>query len=396
MKKEEFVSALKNQSADVRVSSRLRQKTLDAACRKEQIKMKKKVPAIALAIVLSLIFCATALALAGRAGMLDYQRLYPNTYIPENAAESIKQDVLSASGDLVDISIRELYYDGLTSRITVDVTAKDESVFLAGFDTMGSETWSSLNRLNPEFDESDKRTVAEVFTEDGYSSSYTVNIGVYDSENEMQTGSGSYYYTAPGVLTFFMQDSYADDLPEREVDLHVTLVPFLDSEGNEINWKAEDRITMDSKLNLNSSAKDGAAYVNEAPVVLEESGITIEQMEVLVKPQELYVRLYYTLAEEDPDKWLELEFIDPESTAEEPFNQRLAEGLSGDIGGRQLSERGETPVRIIKQFTLGLNELRDSYTVRVFDVDGKERYDTATIAMREATEEDLAAFPSVD
>ena len=33
---------------------------------------------------------------------------------------------------------------------------------------------------------------------------------------------------------------------------------------------------------------------------------------------------------------------------------------------------------------------------RVFDVDGKERYDTATIAMREATEEDLAAFPSVD
>lgn len=50
----------------------------------------------------------------------------------------------------------------------------------------------------------------------------------------------------------------------------------------------------------------------------------------------------------------------------------------------------------LKQFTLGLNELRDSYTMRVFDVDGKERYDTATIAMREATEEDLAAFPSAD
>ena len=85
--------------------------------------MKKRVPAIALAIVLSIVFCAAALAVAGRAGMLDYQRLYPNTYIPENATETIETDVLATGDDLVDISIRELYYDGLTSRITVDVTA---------------------------------------------------------------------------------------------------------------------------------------------------------------------------------------------------------------------------------------------------------------------------------
>ena len=135
MKQDEFAARLKRETQGVRVSSRLRQKTLDAAYGKESIRMKKRIPALALAIVLSVVFCATALAIASRAGMLDYQNLFHNKYLPENIGDTIRQDVYAAANDLIDVSIREMYYDGRTSRITVDVKAKDEGILLAGFDT---------------------------------------------------------------------------------------------------------------------------------------------------------------------------------------------------------------------------------------------------------------------
>ena len=175
--------------------------------------MKKRIPALALAVVLSVVFCTTALAIAARAGMLEYQNLFYNKYVPENTKAAIERDVYATGNDLIDISVRELYYDGRTSRVTVDVKAKDESIFLAGFDTWGGGSWEWLNHLNPEFDESDTRTVAEVFTQGDYTASYNVNISLF-SEDSL-AGSGDYFYTAPGVLTFFLTDNFENDLPDH-------------------------------------------------------------------------------------------------------------------------------------------------------------------------------------
>lgn len=129
-------------------------------------------------------------------------------------------------------------------------------------------------------------------------------------------------------------------------------------------------------------------------------------MQVIPKPHELLVRMYYTIGDSEAGnqpafrnaelyglvrEYFQLEFIDPESPAEDPHNQRLADGPSGCIESRMLSEEGEAPIRMLYEFALGLNELHSEYTVRVFDYAAKTRYDSVTIPVREATEADLAA-----
>ena len=406
MKRKEFVSALKHETQGVRVSSRLRQQTLDAAYGKETIRMKKRIPAFALAAMLAIVFCATALALASRAGMLDYENLFYNTYIPENIEETIEQDVYATANDLVDVSIRELYYDGRTSRVTVDVEAKDESIFLAGFDTWGGGSWEWMNHLNPEFDEGDTRTVAEVFTQGDYIASYNVNVSLFSEDSS--TGSGDYFYTAPGVLTFFLTDSYENDLPERDVNFRVSLYPFLDKEGNPIEDADAQRIRTEEKLTLTSSAAEEKVYVSTGPAVLTESGVTVDQMQLFVKPQELYVKLYYTVEANElnsesiaPDgrtirDVLSLELFDPAIVTDDPYAQRLMEGPTGHVATWLLSEEGELPEKLVSEFTLGLNELKDSYSVRAFNFDSKIFYDSAEITMREATKEEIESFGAAE
>ena len=401
MKNAEFAARLKQETQGVHVSSRLRQQTLDAAYGKEKIRMKRRIPALALVIVLSIVFCATALAITSRAGMLDYQKLFHNKYVPGNIAETIEQDAHANANDLVDISIRELYYDGRTSRITVDVKAKDESIFLTGFDTSGLESWAWMNHLNPEFNAGDTRTAAEVFTQGDYTASYNVCVGLLNED--FFTGSGDCFYTAPGVLTFFLTDSYLNDLPEREVVFQVKLDPFLDKEGNPIEDTPENTVRTEEKLTLTSSAQEGETYVNAEPVSFGEIGVTLEQMQLIVKPQELYVKLYYTISDTELNRRiysantrertrLQLEFIDPSIVTDKPYNQRLSEGLTGSVTRRLLSKEDEMPMRFVEEFTLGLNELSESYTLRVFDSFTHARYDSAEVTLRKATEAEIEAF----
>ncbi len=408
MKRSELAQALMRQTEDVRVSPQLRQRTLDAIYGKEKRIMKKKIPAALLAAALSLLFCAAALAAAGLSGMLDYYSIFFDKSIPENAPDFIEKDMLETSDELVNISLRELYYDGKTARMTVDVTAADEKTFLVGFDTESGETLSFINRMNPQFNADDPRTIAELYTEEGYTASYSVSAGLNDPEGKTHGGSKDYSYTAPGVLTLFIEQSFEDDLPEREVLFSVTLTPFLDPEGNPVEWDPNARIRITDPLMLSSSTGEETAYVNIAPAVFPETGVTIEQLQVIPKPHELLVRLYYTVGDSEIGnqpafgneekygqlkEYFQLEFIDPDSSAEEPFNQRLSFGLS-DSRGQLLSEEGETPIRMLYELSLGRNELHDEYTVRVFDLADKTRYDSVTIPVREATEADLAAFPA--
>ncbi len=161
-------------------------------------------------------------------------------------------------------------------------------------------------------------------------------------------------------------------------------------EGKQIEWTPDQRIRLVHPLTLSSSVPEETAYVSAGPVSFPDTGVTIEQMQIIPKPHELLVRMYYTIGDSEIGnqpafgneekygqlkEYFHLEFIDPVSSAEEPFNQRLSFGLS-DSRGQLLSEEGETPIRMLYELSLGRNELHDEYTVR------------------EATAADLAAFPA--
>ena len=57
-----------------------------------------------------------------------------------------------------------------------------------------------------------------------------------------------------------------------------------------------------------------------------------------------------------------------------------------------LSEEGDLPEKRVYEFTLGLNELKDSYFVRAFNFADKIFYGSTEITLREATEEEIEAF----
>ena len=89
---------------------------------------------------------------------------------------------------------------------------------------------------------------------------------------------------------------------------------------------------------------------------------------------------------------LALELFNPAIVTDDPYAQRLTEGLTGHVATWLLSEEGALPEKYISEFTLGLNELTDSYFVRAFNFADKIFYDSAEITMREATEEEIEAL----
>lgn len=405
MTRKELTAALRAQTEGVRMSPQLRRGIIDAVYGKEQKIMKRKIPAIVLAVALSILCCAAALAAADRAGMLDFLGQYDNTPVPEGMQNVIENDVLETGSDLVDVTVRELYYDGLTARMTIDVKPKSEKIMLIGFDALVTDAWSDQNRLNPAFDPSDARTVQEVFREKGYTAGYTVSASLTAPEGEIIGGSRDCTLSEDGVLTLFLEEHFTQNVEARgNVTMCVTLRPSIDADGNAINANDDQRMRIDQPLALSSTVGAREVYVSEAPVVLEKTGVTIEHFFVDVQPAELYATLIYTITETELgsqhpygkpeygtlDQYFLLELIDPDSTSEDPYEQTLTRGLSDTGTGLRISAEGEEPARYMSTYSLALSELRDSYTVRVFDFATKERYESAALSMRKATAEDVA------
>ena len=97
-------------------------------------------------------------------------------------------------------------------------------------------------------------------------------------------------------------------------------------------------------------------------------------------PLSLYATIEYAIMDEERYAPLEdslwFEFIDPESPEELPA---LPRPRSGPTGSGSIEAIGEGQ---FSQFeTLGVNELRDEYTLRVFDAFTKDRYESRTFTM---------------
>lgn len=394
MKKEAFASQLQDGLSDVRVSPRLRRRTLDAIQGKEPVVMKKKLSVGAVCALLILAIAAVALAAATHAGMLDFIGQYQGTYIPEDAQSYVQTDVLSLVNEVVRVNLKELYYDGHVARMTVDVAPKDPHILLLGVDASLEDNWQNLVRLNRDWDDADKRTVAEYAAQQGFTSAYVVNVYVDEvATGEVTGGTADYNLSEDGILTHYAQFDFMDARPARDTALHVSLRPCSTPLGKE-SVPTDERIRLDAPITLDASRHarqtDGpTAYENTEPIDFPSVGVRVDCLRIDVTAQELYVTLDYTVT--DPaayaatDNGLWFEFIDPESAEAEPYNQRLASGLSG--GGSVTPVDSDDPDKAThfrQQETLGLNELRDTYTLRAYDAWEKNRYDTRTVEMQPA------------
>lgn len=372
MNQDELNRRLHEEMADVRVSPALRGRTLLALRGKERIMKRKWTVALAAAL-LAVLLCAVALAAVGRWGMLDFIGRYQNTYIPQDAGDYVQSDVAAFAQDGLAVNVRELYYDGRTARMTVDVSAED--ALLLGEDTQMDDAWGGLTGQ-----ESDTRTVLDVWHERGEARVLRVGLHTADIEQGAADASLDWVLGEDGVLTWYIEQRYDDDRPAREVTLTVTATPYADPEAGEESLDWDRRAVLEKTLTLTADG-DTDIFVSAEPAVYADAGVRVDCVRIEVKPQELLATVEFTVIDEAAfsatDGGLWFEFIDPQSGETAYASQRLTGGLSGsssvaDLGGG----------RYVQTQTLAKNELRDAYKLRAYNCWEKTRYETHEFVMK--------------
>ena len=396
MTREEMKNKLHAQTSFVHVTPALKSRALLAAQGKDRRYMRKKLP---MAIVLALIavtLCAAALAAAGRWGMLDFADRYSTEhYIPDDAQDYVDTDVAVMENDWVMVSIRELYYDGRFSRVTVDITPKEANTLIVSEDTFMEDPFVNLTNNYVQDGDNDMRPVYQVIAEEGYERVYAASVFMKGATEDMGMGTGDHMLGEDGTLTLYWQEEYQTDMPEREVSISVTVMPFdnpltIDSHADyDRASMLETPITLVAAVNP-ADAQTGEianVYVSEQGADYPSAGVRVDRVLIEVKPQEIYAMIDYSITNREKydalDSWLWFEFIDPDKPGE-GWEQRLTEGLSG--GGS--SGAIDNPTRFRQTETLGKNELHDVYFLRAYDAAEKGRFETREFAMRPATAED--------
>ena len=411
MTREELAERLRRETDGVHADPALMQRTLRAARGKEENKpvmMKKISLAVAFALI-AVTICAAAIAAANRWGMLDFVDRYAvQHYIPEDAQDYVETDVAVLENEWVTVSIRELYYDGRTSRMTVDVTPREERVLLVGEDVCLSDLFINLTHEYVMDGENDMRTIYQAMQEEGYEKIYAANFCTMDAEHGITGGSMDYILGEDGTLTIFQQEEYADDRPQREITFQAIIMPYdapLDPEGY-ANYAA--RKTLEATITMTASVTSTDApvvegeipnvYVSCEPAEYPSVGVRVDRLTIEVKPQDIYAIVEYTVTDMEAyaktDDGLWFEFIDPDREIDPAregtyVQQRLTSGLSGGGMVMPVDDEKENPTTYRQTETLGRNELHDSYTLRAFDCWEKARFETHTFSMRPATAEDM-------
>lgn len=377
MKREEYAARLRGELASVRVSPALRQRTLAALDEKERPIMKKKLTtAFALALA-TLLLCGAALAAADHWGLLDFVERYAVPHhVPENAPDYIQRDVASWETETLTIAMREMYYDGRYLQAVVDVKPRDSKTLLVSGMYSTSDWYANLR---PDLTcEEDSRSVARFYRDGGYEKLLLISPAV-TSDGETSQGC---VLQEDGTLTFYLEVGYKQPQPVRDVTLRLLIQTSVDPENDQVDRSLDERATFPLTLTVPEGVVP-VTWVSDAPQDFPEAGVRVDRLTVVAMPLSLYATIEYAIMDEERYAPLEdslwFEFIDPESPEELPALQRLRSGFTG---GGSIEAIGEGQ---FSQFeTLGVNELRDEYTLRVFDAFTKDRYESRTFTMHEA------------
>ena len=385
MNRETFASEFRAEMSPVRVSPQLRSRTLHAVEGKEGKPMKKKISAVLVVCLVLTLFGAAAIAMAYHTGILDFAGRYTDVYVPDDAQKYVNSDVLQLENDVVSINVSELYYDGRLSRMTVELQPKDPSTLLLGPTSFPEDSWRDLVHMNGQWDDSDTRSIAEVWRENGYQAVYSVDTWMKPVSGEVTGGTGDNNLRPDGTLTLYCQVEYADDQPSRDVLFQLFLTPWETPLKADSAFLHEETIRLEAPMTLEADEAMNESFISTKPAEYPSVGVRVDQLLINVRPQDIHVVIDYTVTDREAyaktDGGLWFEFIDPETTAEQPYDQRLQSGLSGGGSVTPLNGDPETATQFRQTETLGRNELHDAYTLRAYECWEKQRFETHTFEM---------------
>ncbi len=347
-------------------------------------KVKRKLTySLVLAIVMLLI-AATALAAAitNGFGLVDFWKdTRDNVEIPEDAGQYIEHDLAVEETEHFTVRFREALYDGKTCHIVYDVIPRSKELLL--FDKPLDEYWYAQTRLNADIKEmlEDGRTILDRWDEGGYTSGWQVDIDVgsdTDTIGETSSRSNGILDEETGIYTGQLDISIGSLKEERTLWFNVWMVPLKDMHDEEsLDYDHGEYVHMERSFHAAMSGEE-VILVNTTPVLFSSIGVQVDQVRLVVLPQEIQYQivysltdatLYHSIFDEHPDAdhtvTLQPEFRFVKATQDDDEPVALPKGITGNFSGYSIDEEKG----LYRQTgSLGRSNFTDTYTLCAYRI----------------------------
>ena len=347
-------------------------------------KVKRKLTySLVLAIVMLLI-AATALAAAitNGFGLVDFWKdTRDNVEIPEDAGQYIEHDLAVEETEHFTVRFRETLYDGKTCHIVYDVIPRSKELLL--FDKPLDEYWYAQTRLNADIEEmlEDGRTILDRWDEGGYTSGWQVDIDVgsdTDTIGETSSRSNGILDEETGIYTGQLDISIGSLKEERTLWFNVWMVPLKDMHDEEsLDYDHGEYVHMERTFHAAMSGEE-VILVNTTPVLFSSIGVQVDQVRLVVLPQEIQYQidfsltdatLYHSIFDDHPDAdhtvtlQPEFQFVKETRDGDEPV--ALPKGTTGNFSGYSIDEEKG----LYRQTgSLGRSNFTDTYTLCAYRI----------------------------
>ena len=345
-------------------------------------KVKRKLTySLVLAIVMLLI-AATALAAAitNGFGLVDFWKdTRDNVEIPEDAGQYIEHDLAVEETEHFTVRFREALYDGKTCHIVYDVIPRSKELLL--FDKPLDEYWYAQTHLNPDHERMkvDGRTILDRWDEGGYASGWQVDIDVgSDTEDIREYSSEGVLDEETGIYTGQIDVTLGSLREERTLRFIVRMLPLQDMHDEEsMDYDHDEYVHMERTFHAAMSGEE-VILVNTNPVLFPSIGVQVDQVRLMVLPQEIQYQIDYSLTDAtlyhsifddhpDADRTVTLlplfRFVEATRDGDEPV--ALSKGITGNFSGYSVDEEKG----LYRQTgSLGRSNFSDTYTLCTYHI----------------------------
>ena len=345
-------------------------------------RVKRKLTySLVLAIVMLLI-AATALAAAitNGFGLMDFWKdTRDNVEIPEDAGQYIEHDLAVEETEHFTVRFREALYDGKTCHIVYDVIPRSKELLL--FDKPLDEYWYAQTHLNPDHEKMkvDGRTILDRWDEGGYASGWQVDIDVgSDTEDIREYSSEGVLDEETGIYTGQIDVTLGSLREERTLRFIVRMLPLQDMHDEEsMDYDHDEYVHMERTFHAAMSGEE-VILVNTNPVLFPSIGVQVDQVRLMVLPQEIQYQIDYSLTDAtlyhsifddhpDADRTVTLlplfRFVEATRDGDEPV--ALSKGITDNFSGYSVDEEKG----LYRQTgSLGRSNFSDTYTLCAYRI----------------------------
>lgn len=264
-------------------------------------KVKRKLTySLVLAIVMLLIAAtAVAAAITNGFGLLDFwKNSWGDAEIPADAEKYIEHDTVTEETEHFTVCFRESSYDGKTCHVVYDVIPKSKDLFL--FEGYLDENWYGMTHLNPDREKmkEDGRTILDRWNEGRFTSGWIVDFDVgSDDEDISEYSGGGVLNEETGVYTGQITVPLNSLKEERTIWFSVRMLPLTDMQDeNSFDYDHEENAYMERTFHAAVSGEE-VILTNKSPVHFSTIGVQVDQVRLMVLPQEIQYQIDYSVTD---------------------------------------------------------------------------------------------------